>query len=323
MTETLLQVDQLVVNTGAISLVDGLSFTLAAGEILALVGESGCGKSMTALSLMNLLPAGVKLSAGNIVLKGQSLPGLSESAMQAVRGNEISMIFQEPSASLNPLMSIGDQIIEAIRAHRPLSVRDARQQALRLLEAVGIAAAETRLKQFAFELSGGMCQRVMIATALACQPAVLIADEPTTALDVTIQAQILALIKQLRDDTGTAVILITHDIGVVADMADRVAVMYAGCIVEIGNVFDIFAQPRHPYTHLLLNSVPRLDDAHKQRLRVIDGVVPEPQHWSLGCRFHKRCPLADAQCQQHSPPLQYTDEHGSACWHSERLDELT
>jgi oligopeptide/dipeptide ABC transporter ATP-binding protein len=315
-----LAVERLGVAIGPARVVDGVSFELAAGEILALVGESGCGKSMTALAIMRLLPTVARPVSGRVLLEGNNLLALSEAEMRRVRGARVSIVFQEPASSLDPLMTVGDQLVEALRAHQPLRRDDARARALAMLEAVGIAEPSRRLAQYPFELSGGMCQRVMIATALAGKPAVLLADEPTTALDVTIQAQILRLIKSLRAETGTAVVLITHDMGVVADMADRVLVMYAGRIVEAAPVEALFASPRHPYTWLLLRSLPRLDDDPKARLPVIDGTVPGAGAWPAGCRFAPRCPLATARCREVEPELTSIADHRAvACWHSDRV----
>ena len=240
--------------------------------------------------------------------------------MRRVRGGRVSIIFQEPTSSLDPVMTVGNQLVEALRAHRPLRRGEARRQAAALLEAVGIADPARRLRQYPFELSGGMCQRVMIATALAGNPAVLVADEPTTALDVTIQAQILALIKQIRAKTGTAVLLITHDMGVVADVADRVLVMYAGRIVEAAPAEALFAAPRHPYTWLLLRSLPRLDSVPKARLPVIEGTVPLVGHRPAGCPFAPRCPLATARCREADPALApIAPDRAVACWHTDQV----
>jgi oligopeptide/dipeptide ABC transporter ATP-binding protein len=315
-----LAVERLGVAIGGARVVDGVSFSLDAGEILALVGESGCGKSITALAVMRLLPPVARPVSGRVLLEGDDLLALSEAEMRRVRGARVSIVFQEPASSLDPLMTVGDQLVEALRAHQPLRRDEARARALGMLEAVGIAEPARRLAQYPFELSGGMCQRVMIATALAGKPAVLLADEPTTALDVTIQAQILRLIKSLRAETGTAVVLITHDMGVVADMADRVLVMYAGRIVEAAPVEALFASPRHPYTWLLLRSLPRLDDDPKARLPVIDGTVPGAGAWPAGCRFAPRCPLATARCRETEPELTpIGDQRAVACWHSDRV----
>jgi peptide/nickel transport system ATP-binding protein len=318
--DPVLAVERLGVAIGPTRVVDGVSFALDPGEILALVGESGCGKSMTALAIMRLLPPVARPVSGRVLLEGDDLLALSEVEMRRVRGGRISIVFQEPASSLDPLMPVGDQLVEALRAHRPLRRDEARAEALAMLEAVGIAEPARRLSQYPFELSGGMCQRVMIATALACQPSVLLADEPTTALDVTIQAQILRLIKDLRGRTGTAVLLITHDMGVVADMADRVLVMYAGRIVEAAPVEALFASPRHPYTWLLLRSLPRLDHDPKARLSVIEGTVPAAGAWPAGCRFAPRCPLATARCHEVEPELAPIDGGRTvACWHADRV----
>jgi peptide/nickel transport system ATP-binding protein len=315
-----LAVEGLAVAIGTTRVVDGVTFDLAASEILALVGESGCGKSMTALAIMRLLPTVARSVTGRVVLEGVDLLALSEAEMRGIRGARVSLVFQEPTSSLDPVMTVGNQLVEALRAHRPLSPDEARRQALAMLEAVGIAEPIRRLRQYPFELSGGMCQRVMIATALACRPAVLLADEPTTALDVTIQAQILSLIKAIRAETGTAVLLITHDMGVVADVADRVLVMYAGRIVEAAPVEALFAAPRHPYTWLLLRSLPRLDSVPKTRLPVIEGTVPGIGGWPAGCRFAARCPLATERCHQVEPDLVPLGEgRAVACWNSEHV----
>ena len=318
--DPILVVERLGVAIGGARVVDGVTFALAPGEILALVGESGCGKSMTALAIMRLLPPVARAVSGRVLLEGADLFALPEAEMRGVRGARVSIVFQEPTSSLDPVMTVGDQLIEALRAHRPLRRAEARRQALAMLEAVGIAEPIRRLAQYPFELSGGMCQRVMIATALAGKPAVLLADEPTTALDVTIQAQILGLIKDIRAETGAAVLLITHDMGVVADAADRVLVMYAGRIVEAAPVETLFAAPRHPYTWLLLRSLPRLDGDPKARLSVIEGAVPRAGAGLAGCRFAPRCPLATARCHEAEPELAPAGESRTvACWHSDQV----
>jgi oligopeptide/dipeptide ABC transporter ATP-binding protein len=299
-----LEVEGLSVAIGARRVVDATGFALAPGEVLALVGESGCGKSMTALALLGLLPAAARLEGGRIGFEGRDLARLPERELRALRGNRISVIFQDPSGSLDPLMTVGAQLAEGLRAHRRMGREEAHERSLAMLRAVGISEPERRLAQYPFELSGGMCQRVMIAIALAAEPAVLLADEPTTALDVTIQAQILDLMKALRRERGTSILLITHDMGVVADMADRVAVMYAGRIVESGPADAIFADPRHPYTRLLLRSVPRLDDAPKAAMTVIPGSVPAQGDWPPGCRFAPRCPLAEPACVARDPRVE-------------------
>jgi peptide/nickel transport system ATP-binding protein len=317
---TLLDVRDLTVTIAGRAVVDRISFALSQREILALVGESGCGKSLTALAVMGLLPEAARITDGSVVFEGADLARLDEASMRRIRGNRASVIFQEPVSSLDPLMTVGEQLIEGIRAHRPVSRSEARAQALAMLTAVGITEPERRLEQHPFELSGGMCQRVMIAIALAARPAMLVADEPTTALDVTIQAQILDLMKGLQRETGTAILLITHDMGVVAEMADRVAVMYAGRIVEQGPVEAIFERPRHPYTALLLRSVPRFSDAPKSRMTTIDGTVPLPADWGEACRFAPRCPFADPRCHQQAPNFAAVEpDHDSACWHHARV----
>ncbi|VAW21619.1 Oligopeptide transport ATP-binding protein OppD (TC 3.A.1.5.1) [hydrothermal vent metagenome] len=319
-TNPLIQVDALSLSIGDVDILCDVSFQVAAGQTLAIVGESGCGKSITALAMMGLLPEGAQITSGSIALDGRELVGLAEQEMQDIRGNKISMIFQEPVLALDPLMNVGDQIIEALTAHGLTSARDATKEALALLERVGIPEARQRLQQYPFELSGGMCQRIMIATALACRPGVLIADEPTTALDVTIQAQILRLIAALGRELQTAIILITHDLGVVADMADHVAVMYGGSVVETGGVHDIFASPGHPYTQALLRSIPRLDGVPKAELEVISGMVPDARHWPAGCRFHPRCAKAMERCKLEKPLLlaQKKPDHFVACWWAEK-----
>ncbi len=315
MNDTVFDVQNLSVGIDAKNIVENIAFSLGKGKILALVGESGCGKSMTALSLMKLLPKQAVLSADSIKLLGKEISSYSEKEMQQVRGNEISIIFQEPSSDLDPLMTVGKQIMEAIQSHSHCSAKDARGKALSILQRVGIPDPAERMKQYPFELSGGMCQRIMIAMALVCKPAVLLADEPTTALDVTIQAQILHLIKELASDMGTAVIIITHDMGVVAEIADDVAVMYAGNIVESGNVESIFSHPEHPYTRALLASIPALSGERKQKLNTIRGVVPDPSAWPKGCRFNTRCDFAQKECFQEIPLLLSVgeDNHKAAC----------
>ena len=315
-----LSVKDLVIRIAGVNVVDGVSLAAAEGSILAIVGESGCGKSLTALSILQLLPGAAQIAGGKIHLEGAELTAMDEAELRQVRGNRASIIFQEPVASLNPLMRVGAQVEEALRIHRGLSDDQARQQAIAMLAMVGIPDPALRAAQFPFELSGGMCQRIMIAAALVCRPRLLIADEPTTALDVTIQAQILDLMKRLRDEVGTTIVLITHDMGVVADMADDVAVMYGGRVVESGPVEQIFAAPAHPYTRLLLVTVPRLDGQRKAVLRTIEGQVPSADAWPKGCRFRDRCPLASASCSERPEltPLAQAD-HQVACWHTDRV----
>ena len=312
----LLQISDLKVQVGDIPILRGIDLEIQSGETLAIVGESGCGKSMTALSIMKLLPSGVEISGGKIQYDGTDLVLSSEKEMRNIRGDKISIIFQDATSSLNPLMTVRKQLVEAIVAHQYLSTDQANKRAEELLRSVGIPDPKIRLDQYAFELSGGMCQRIMIATALSCRPAILITDEPTTALDVTIQAQILDLIRELRSEYQTAIMLITHDLGVVADMADKVAVMYGGTIVEQGDVFDILKNPRHPYTKLLLTTVPYLEIAAKSKLPTIEGLVPDVFNWPEGCLFHPRCPLVEDRCRSQAQSLQPTgaSEHEIACW---------
>ena len=315
---TLLDVRRLTVNffseAGTVTPVDDVSFQLAKGETLALVGESGCGKSLTALSILQLLPRAASIGPGSTIeLDGQDLVPLDEAALRAVRGARIAMIFQDPMTSLDPVYTAGSQITEAIRAHRDVGKRQARERALELLEEVGIPDPLSRFDQYPHELSGGMRQRVMIAIALSCEPQVLIADEPTTALDVTVQAQILEILDRLRRSHDMAVLLITHDLGIVAGRADRVAVMYAGRIVETAPTDRLFQHPAHPYTQALLASVPRLTGP-LQRLTPIQGTVPNPDAWPAGCRFHPRCPYAFDRCQQQPPVRAVADGHETACW---------
>ncbi|MGO4125988.1 ABC transporter ATP-binding protein [Inquilinus sp. YAF38] len=320
----LLAIDGLRVAIGGRSVVDGVSLSIRRGEVLALVGESGCGKSLTALSVLRLLPAAARVAGGSIAMEGTDLLALDEASLRDLRGNRVSVIFQEPVASLNPLVRVGDQVAESLRLHRGASAAAARAEAVAMLARVGIADPERRAGQFPFELSGGMCQRVMIASALICRPEILIADEPTTALDVTIQAQILDLLKSLRAEAGSAILLITHDMGVVADMADRVAVMYGGTVVESGPVDAIFDAPAHPYTKLLLATVPRLDGPRREELKTIAGAVPDAASWPQGCRFRTRCPLADERCAEAPPlePAQGDPGHLAACWHGDRVGAL-
>jgi peptide/nickel transport system ATP-binding protein/oligopeptide transport system ATP-binding protein len=294
--------------------VDGVSLTLAAGEVLGIVGESGCGKSLTALSILGLVPKPTgRIQGGHILLNGKDLAQASEVEMNRIRGKEIAMIFQEPMTALNPVIKVGEQIAETIRVHEGVSREVARRRALELLERVGMSNPRQRIDQYPHELSGGMRQRVMIAIALACRPKILIADEPTTALDVTIQAQILALLKELQQEFGMAMILITHDLGVVAQVADRVAVMYAGRIFEDGSAIEVFEQPAHPYTRSLLASIPALDQEYS-RLQTIQGMVPSLAKLPSGCRFHPRCPEARVQCAQYTPrPTTIGQSHRAAC----------
>jgi peptide/nickel transport system ATP-binding protein len=310
---------------GVVRAVDGVSWALRKGEVLGIVGESGCGKSVTALSIMGLSPDPPGRLQGSVRLNGRELIGLPEAAMRAIRGNAVSMVFQEPMTSLDPVMRIGRQIAEPLVQHQNLSPRAAEAQAVELLGRVRIPEPARRAAEYPHQLSGGMRQRVMIAMALACRPAVLLADEPTAALDVTIQAQILRLMLTLRREFGAAIVLITHDLGVVAETADRVVVMYAGRKVEEAPVKSLFARPRHPYTAGLLGSVPRVDRtgrAQHSRLAEIEGVVPALDREIVGCRFAPRCVLATDLCRQQDPPLEVkAPTHLAACWHSERAME--
>jgi len=294
--------------------VGGVSFSLSAGRTLGIVGESGCGKSVTALATMRLLPKiGTRIS-GSVLFEGQDLFSLPERQMQDLRGNRLAMIFQEPMTSLNPSFTVGDQIGEAMMRHRGLSAREAHDAAIDMLERVKIPSPRNRVDEYPHKLSGGMRQRVMIAMALACAPALLIADEPTTALDVTIQAQILDLLAKLREETGTAIILITHDLGVVAETCDDVVVMYAGEIVEQAPAARLFAAPQHPYTVGLLGSIPHIS-GRRERLATISGTVPNLAAAFAGCRFSSRCPFADARCRSAPPALADVGAgHLSRCW---------
>ena len=300
-------------NGGTARAVDGVSFTLDAGQVLGLVGESGCGKSVTALSLMRLVQPPGRVVAGEVRLEGQELFALSEREMRRLRGPGLAMIFQEPMTSLNPVLRIGSQIAEAVRVHGGVGRRAAWNRAVELLGEVGIAEPKTRARDYPHQLSGGMCQRVMIAMAISCAPRVLIADEPTTALDVTIQADILDLLRALRERHRMAVLLITHDLGVVAEQANAVAIMYAGRIVEYGDVFEVFDRPLHPYTQALFRSMPSLG-GRRERLEAIGGQVPDPFHLPSGCAFRDRCPQAIAACADAVPPLvEKVAGHRAAC----------
>ncbi|WP_366656125.1 ABC transporter ATP-binding protein [Fodinicurvata sp. EGI_FJ10296] len=320
-----LKVSGLQVTIGGVPAVDGVDLTVHEGETVALVGESGCGKSMTALAIMGLHPDAATITAGTITAAGMDLVGLDDRSLRDIRGNVMAMIFQEPVSSLNPLMRVGEQIVEALQSHQQLGRKAAHDRAISMLEQVGIPDPASRFRQYPFELSGGMCQRVMIAIALICQPAVLIADEPTTALDVTIQAQILDLMRRLKNDTGAALLLITHDMGVVADMADTVAVMYAGRVVETAPVRALFRRQYHPYTHLLLQTIPKIDGARKHTLNTIEGTVPDLRDWPTGCRFNPRCPLAAEKCRVQAPPLASVGGdpgHASACWFADQVESM-
>ncbi|MGD7044371.1 ABC transporter ATP-binding protein [Jeotgalibacillus proteolyticus] len=322
MQETLLEVKNLVTSFrtsgGSLQAVRDVSFHVSKGETLCIVGESGCGKSITSLSVMRLLPQNGKIESGEIKLNDQPLQTLSNEQMRRLRGNEISMIFQEPMTALNPVLTIGYQLREPLMLHHSLSKKEASKQGVELLSQVGIPNPEKRLNQYPHELSGGMRQRVMIAMALACHPSLLIADEPTTALDVTIQAQILDLINDLKEKLDMGVLMITHDMGVVAEVADRVMVMYAGKKIEEGPVRDIFENPRHPYTAGLLNSVPNVDDPEFE-LEPIPGNMPGLDEEITGCRFHPRCKFAMEKCKVKVPPaFQVSKGHHASCWLEEK-----
>jgi peptide/nickel transport system ATP-binding protein/oligopeptide transport system ATP-binding protein len=294
--------------------VDGVSFDIPAGKTMALVGESGCGKSVTALSIMRLIqqPPG-RIAGGSVMLGDRDILRMSPEEMRNVRGNSISMIFQEPMTSLNPVFRVGDQIAAAIRLHTGVSKQEARKKATDLLEKVGIPSPGERIDDYPHQMSGGMRQRVMIAMALACNPTLLIADEPTTALDVTIQAQILELLKELQAREGMAILLITHDLGIVAEAADFAAIMYAGKIVEQAPVPELFANPKHPYTIGLFSSIPKLDD-DRDRLQTIQGQVPAATHFPAGCRFHPRCPKRMDACEASAPEtISVGADHTTAC----------
>ncbi len=304
----LLEVENLHTTFGDdVAVVAGASFEIARGQTLALVGESGCGKSMTALSIMRLVPVPGRISAGRIVFDGRDLLALDERQMRRLRGDRIAMIFQEPMSSLNPVLTVGAQIVESLRLHRGLALRAARRRCVELLREVGIPDPQRRVGEYPHQMSGGMRQRVMIAMALACQPDLLIADEPTTALDVTVQAQILELLRRLQVEHQMAILLITHDLGIVAGCAQRVCVMYSGRIVESAPAAELFARPQHPYTQALLESVPRLEvgGPTPRRLKVIPGEVPRPEQRPGGCAFHPRCELAGAHppCRHAVPAL--------------------
>lgn len=302
-------------DAGLVKAVDDVSFTVDPGETLGIVGESGCGKSVTSLSILKLLPkpAG-RIAGGEILFKGVDLASLSEEKMRSIRGNDISMIFQEPMTSLNPVFTIGDQITEPLRLHQKMSADEAIEKAVSLFELVSIASPRQILAEYPHQLSGGMRQRAMIAMALACNPAILIADEPTTALDVTVQAQILDLMNALKQKLNSAIIFITHDLGVIAQMAQKVVVMYAGQIVEKANVHPLFKDPLHPYTRGLLSSIPGFE-TKSRRLKVIPGVVPNPLNSPPGCKFHDRCSHCFQKCTTEIPPLlRLSEERSVRCW---------
>ncbi|MDP4599111.1 MAG: ABC transporter ATP-binding protein [Pseudomonadales bacterium] len=320
MPEALLEIQHLVTefdtDEGVVRAIDDVSFTARAGETLGIVGESGCGKSVTALSIMRLLPQPMgKIVGGRILFNGRDLTNLPLPEMEKIRGAQISMVFQEPMTALNPVHTIGRQITEVLLLHKAITAQQAIQEAVRILDRVGIPSPDIRMGEYPHQLSGGMRQRVVIAIALACEPALLIADEPTTALDVTIQAQILELIKELQADLGMSVILITHDLGVIAETCDDVVVMYAGKVAEKGTVFDLFDHPSHPYTQGLLASIPRLDTVPKARLSVIDGMVPGLLDLPAGCRFENRCPRREPRCALATPPAEpVSPSHEVSCY---------
>jgi peptide/nickel transport system ATP-binding protein/oligopeptide transport system ATP-binding protein len=308
---------------GVVKAVDGVDYEIYPGETLGIVGESGCGKSVTSLSIMRLVesPPG-RIEAGEINFQGKDLTKLSQKEMRKIRGNDISMIFQEPMTSLNPVYTVGDQIIEAIMLHKGVKRKEARRQAVEMLQKVGIPLPEQRVDEYPHQLSGGMRQRVMIAMALSCDPKLLIADEPTTALDVTIQAQILELMNDLKASYGMSIMMITHDLGVIAEVSDRVAVMYAGKVVEYTDVNTLFDDPKHPYTWGLMNSIPKLDK-DVDRLEAIPGSVPSPLNFPEGCKFNTRCPLAEGKCFRDEPPLEEAAEgHKVRCWRYKDLEEI-
>lgn len=299
--------------------VEGLSFLVSEGETLGIVGESGSGKTMASLSVLGLLPNQGKVAAGEILFQGQDLVKLSEKELRNLRGNEISMIFQDPVMSLDQIYTVGDQLVEAILTHQKMPKQEARERALSLLEDVGIPQPDRVYRSYPFELSGGMCQRVMIAIALSCHPKLLIADEPTTALDVTVQAQIMELLKKVQKDYQMGIILITHDLGVVADAADNIVVMYAGKSMEIGPKETIFNNPCHPYTHGLIRSIPQLDTKEK-RLYSIQGMVPDIRNFPPGCRFCTRCTMAQEECRQKEPPfVEIAAKHFVRCHRAEEI----
>jgi peptide/nickel transport system ATP-binding protein len=336
MAAPLLKVEDLRVEfksrRGTALVLNGVDFEINAGETLCVVGESGCGKSMTALALLRLIPSPPgRISGGRVTFQGEDLVGASVERMREVRGNRISMIFQEPMTSLNPVLTVGDQIGESLRLHAGLDAGAARARSIEMLQQVGIPAPERRVDEYPHQLSGGMRQRVMIAMALACRPDILIADEPTTALDVTVQAQIFDLLRDLQRDKGTAILLITHDMGAVAEMADRVMVMYAGRVIEQGSTAQVLGAPGHPYTRGLIDCLPELgssaaaaSDAERVELAEIAGVVPSIWELGSGCAFRERCPHAMARCAREVPPLFAFDGaagHGAACWlHAEATE---
>ncbi|MCM3629253.1 ABC transporter ATP-binding protein [Paenibacillus glycanilyticus] len=320
MAEKLLEIENLTAGfltmSGTVKATEQVSISIDKGQTVCLVGESGSGKSVTSLAIMRLIDySGGAILDGSIKFRGEDLTKRSQAEMIQTRGNKIAMIFQDPMSSLNPVFTVGDQIAESIMLHRKKGKKEARKMAVDMLRLVGIPAPEIRAKQYPHELSGGMCQRVVIAIALACEPDLLIADEPTTALDVTVQAQILDLLRSLQKELGMSILMITHDMGVAAEMADRIAVMYAGIIVEEGSASDIFARPSHPYTEGLLKSVPGLEGARGEELFTIKGNIPGLSQLPEGCRFHPRCPHAKEICREKAPPaFTVKGDHHAACW---------
>ncbi|MFE5323755.1 ABC transporter ATP-binding protein [Paenibacillus sp. NPDC056579] len=314
---TLLEVHRLQTafrtEAGEVTSVDDVSFSLGQGETLGIVGESGCGKSVTSLSILRLLGRNGYIKSGSILFQGSDLAAMTDQELGALRGKDIAMIFQDPMSSLNPVFTIGNQLTESIRIHLKLGSKEAWSYAVGLLKAVGFPRAEEVMHQYPHTVSGGMKQRIMIAMALACKPKLLIADEPTTALDVTIQAQILELMKRIRQESNTSIILISHDLGVVAEMADRIIVMYAGQVVEEAEVFELFERPMHPYTAGLMASIPHLE-LEEEELQSIPGAVPSLLDMPAGCRYQERCPLAAEQCKQMPPLREVSIGHKVKCW---------
>ena len=318
MSENLIEVKKLVTQfsgkNGTVTAVDGVSFNIKKGETLGIVGESGCGKSVTSMSILRLIPPqSGKIASGEILFGGKDLTKLSDKEIRQIRGNEIAMIFQDSMTGLNPVMTIGKQLVETITAHSKMDKKEAWERAREMLMKVGIPSPAQRLKEYPHQLSGGMRQRVMIAMALSCNPSLLIADEPTTALDVTIQAQIMDLILELKEEMGMAVLLITHDMGLVAQMADRVLVMYAGQLIEQARVLELFDHPAHPYTRALLRSVPGIRDEEGRRLESIEGIVPEHYDQIRGCRFARRCPFRTEICMKPQQEMSVGDSHIVRC----------
>jgi len=328
LAEPLLQIKDLrthfFTEDGVVKAVDGVTYDIQPGEILGLVGESGCGKSVSALSVLRLIPNPPgKIVSGEIIFEGEDILKMDEDEVRHIRGNKIGMIFQEPMTSLNPVLTIGRQLTETLELHLKMDKQASGQRAVELLELVGIPEAKSRINDYPHQFSGGMRQRVMIAMALSCNPKLLLADEPTTALDVTIQAQILEVLTRLTRELGTAVIIITHNLGVVARYADRVNVMYAGKIIESTTALELYAKPRHPYTLGLLKSVPRLDEARKLKLDPIEGMPPDLIHLGAGCPFRPRCRFAVDRCAAENPPLLAVgDNHTAACWEWEAVAKI-